>query len=126
MQQLTEEDVEALIDWMITSARRIGGTPGTGRSVRTVELTLGRLRAVLDLTAGTIRVRRRSLSSRARPTRTSGRVVVDELGRVVKTDWFRRRAYERMRSAGVRRVRLYDALNLHGPDEEPEGEESSD
>jgi integrase len=27
----------------------------------------------------------------------------------VKTDWLRRRAYERMQSAGVRKVRLYDA-----------------
>ncbi|MCZ9342327.1 tyrosine-type recombinase/integrase, partial [Streptomyces sp. TRM76130] len=39
----------------------------------------------------------------------SGRVVVDELGAAVKTDWLRRRAYERMATAGVRKVRLYDA-----------------
>ncbi|MFE9645446.1 hypothetical protein ACFYO0_15290 [Streptomyces sp. NPDC006365] len=49
MRQLTDEDVEGRIDWMLTSARRFGGTPGTGLSVRTVELTLGRLRTVLDL-----------------------------------------------------------------------------
>lgn len=49
LQQLTEDDVESLIDWMLTSARRIGGKPGTGVSVRTVDLTLGRLRAALNL-----------------------------------------------------------------------------
>jgi integrase len=39
----------------------------------------------------------------------SGYVLVDELGRAVRTDWLRRRAYELMDAAGVRRVRLYDA-----------------
>lgn len=39
----------------------------------------------------------------------SGRVVVDELGRAVKTDWLRRRAYKLMDAAAVRKVRLYDA-----------------
>ncbi|MEU0001162.1 site-specific integrase [Streptomyces microflavus] len=48
-QQLTEEDVTEMVTWMLTSARRIGGKPGTGLSVRTVDLTLGRLRAVLAL-----------------------------------------------------------------------------
>lgn len=49
VQQLTEEDVTEMVTWMLTSARRIGGRPGTGLSVRTVDLTLGRLRAVLVL-----------------------------------------------------------------------------
>lgn len=49
LQELTEDDIEALIDWMLSSARRIGGKPGTGVSVRTVSLTLGRLRAALNL-----------------------------------------------------------------------------
>lgn len=39
----------------------------------------------------------------------SGYVLVDELGRPCRTDWFRRRAYKLMVAAGVRRVRLYDA-----------------
>jgi integrase len=39
----------------------------------------------------------------------SGYVVVDELGRPFKTDKLRRKAYELMAQAGVRRVRLYDA-----------------
>ncbi|WP_410662129.1 Arm DNA-binding domain-containing protein [Amycolatopsis sp. lyj-84] len=39
----------------------------------------------------------------------SGYVLVDELGRSCRTDWLRRRAYELMEGAGVRRVRLYDA-----------------
>ncbi|MET9096186.1 site-specific integrase [Streptomyces cyaneofuscatus] len=49
VQQLTEEDVSEMVTWMLTEARRIGGTPGTGLGVRTVDLTLGRLRAVLEL-----------------------------------------------------------------------------
>ncbi|MFE3471149.1 tyrosine recombinase XerC [Streptomyces bacillaris] len=49
VQQLTEEDVVGMVTWMLTSARRIGGKPGTGLSVRTVDLTLGRLRAVLTV-----------------------------------------------------------------------------
>lgn len=228
VQQLTEADVRSLVDWMLTSARRIGGKPGTGLSARTVELTLGRLRAVLklgmrrgilarnvaedvkvpkaarkaaravkrarqpwtrdevqqflahvtadrlysvmllsligmrpaevvglrwedvDLKEGTVSIeitrtlvagvvvekdaksesgeRKLPLPAvvftalkafRARQAAEklaagegyapSGRVVVDELGAEVKTDWLRRRAYERMQSAGVRKVRLYDA-----------------
>jgi integrase len=228
VQQLNEADVRELVDWMLTSARRIGGKPGTGLSARTMELTLGRLRAVpklgirrgilarnvaedvkvpkaarkasravkrarqpwtrdevqvflmhvttdrlyavmllsligtrpaevvglrwedLDLKAGTVSIEiTRTLVAgevvekdaksesgermlplptvvlaalRAFRTRQaseglaagefctpSGRVVVNELGAAVKADWLRRRAYERMRSAGVRRVRLYDA-----------------
>lgn len=228
LQQLTEEDVESLIDWMLTSARRRGGKPGTGVGLRSVQLTLGRLRAALnlairrhlvvrnvaqhvtiprqardtakatakarvpwgedevkvflthvandrlyavmllsliglrpaevcglrwadvDLAAGTISVEttrtlvegvviekdaKSAAGERTLPLPTvvlaalkafhkmqaaerlragegyeaSGRVVVDELGRPVKTDWLRRRAYERMQSAGVRKVRLYDA-----------------
>lgn len=228
LQQLTEDDVESLIDWMLTSARRIGGKPGTGLGVRTVSLTLGRLRAALnlairrglvarnvaehvtiprqarkdakakqkartpwtedevkvflahvakdrlyavmllsliglrpaevcglrwsdvDLRAGTLSVettrtlvegvviekdaksdagerklplptvvlaalkafRRRQAAEQLKAGdgyEGSGRVVVDELGRAVKTDWLRRRAYERMQSAAVRKVRLYDA-----------------
>ncbi|OPC84268.1 site-specific integrase [Embleya scabrispora] len=47
IQQLTESDVEKFVDWMISSGRRRGGKPGTGLSVRAVELTLGRLRSAL-------------------------------------------------------------------------------
>jgi hypothetical protein len=39
----------------------------------------------------------------------SGCVVVDELGRPLKTDKLRREAQKLMEEAGVRRVRLYDA-----------------
>ncbi|WP_030409736.1 tyrosine-type recombinase/integrase [Streptomyces albus] len=49
VQQLTEDHVTDMVTWMLTSARRIGGKPGTGLGARTVELTLGRLRAVLTL-----------------------------------------------------------------------------
>ncbi|MEV0369823.1 hypothetical protein AB0I10_08350 [Streptomyces sp. NPDC050636] len=39
----------------------------------------------------------------------SGYVVVDELGRLFKTDKLRRVAHKLMAQAGVRRIRLYDA-----------------
>lgn len=228
LQQLTEEDVESLIDWMLTSARRRGGKTGTGVGLRAVQLTLGRLRAALnlairrglvvrnvaqhvtiprwardaakaakkarqpwdetevkaflahvasdrlyavmllsliglrpaevcglrwidvDLSAGTLSVEttrtlvegvviekdaKSEAGERKLPLpavvlaalkafkkrqaaeklaagegyESTGRVAVDELGREVKTDWLRRRAYERMQSAEVRKVRLYDA-----------------
>lgn len=41
--------------------------------------------------------------------RASGYVLVDELGEPFKTDQLRRAAYRLMRTAGVRKVRLYDA-----------------
>jgi hypothetical protein len=49
LQSLTEEDIESLVDWMLTSGRRRGGQPGTGLGVRSVRLSLGRLRAALNL-----------------------------------------------------------------------------
>lgn len=39
----------------------------------------------------------------------SGYVLVDELGEPRRTDWLRRRTYELMAAAKVRKVRLYDA-----------------
>ncbi|MGV9242199.1 tyrosine-type recombinase/integrase [Streptomyces sp. NPDC003710] len=228
LQELTEDDVESLIDWMLTGARRRGGKPGTGVGERTVSLTLGRLRAALnlavrrqlvtrnvaehvtipraarkeakakkktyipwtqqevqrflghvatdrlyavwllsliglrpaevaglrwidvDLEAGRLKVettrtlvagvvvekdaksgagerglplpeivskalrafRRRQLAEQLEAGagwHGSGRVACDELGRAVKTDWLRRRAYKAMETAEVRKVRLYDA-----------------
>ncbi|GHE05962.1 tyrosine-type recombinase/integrase [Streptomyces alanosinicus] len=49
LQQLTEEDIEAFVDWMLTRGRQREGNPGTGLSVRSVRLTLGRLRSALTL-----------------------------------------------------------------------------
>ena len=49
LQEVTEEDIEALIDWMLTQGRRRGGKPGTGLGVRSVRLTLGRLRTALNV-----------------------------------------------------------------------------
>ncbi|WP_405589668.1 tyrosine recombinase XerC [Streptomyces sp. NBC_01190] len=49
LQSLTEEDIESLVDWMLTSGRRRGGQPGTGLGVRSVRLSLGRLRAAMNL-----------------------------------------------------------------------------
>ena len=228
LQALTEEDVEGLVDWMLTSGRIRGGKPGSGLGVRSVRLTLGRLRAALnvavrrqlvprnvaqhvtiprwardaaltakaerkpwteeealpflrhiagdrlhapmlllllglrpaevcglrwqdvDLEAGTLKVAmtrtnvERTVVEKA-PKTAAGRrqlllpgivtkaltgfrtqqakerlaageaytacglVVVDELGKAVKTDWLRRRCYRLMETSGVRRVRPYDA-----------------
>lgn len=54
LQQLTEEDVDDLVDWMLTAGRKRGGAVGSGLGVRSVQLTLGRLRAAL-----TVAVRRK-------------------------------------------------------------------
>lgn len=58
VQDLTAEDVEGFIDWMIEKGRQRGGKAGTGLSVRSVELTLGRLRTALELAADRQLVRR--------------------------------------------------------------------
>ncbi|SCK37301.1 Site-specific recombinase XerD [Streptomyces sp. WMMB 714] len=227
-QQLTEDDVDALVAWMLTSARRFGGKPGTGLGSRTVALALFCLRSALklgvrrgvvarnvaadtkipkaarkatrarerarkpwnedevrvflahvagdrlhaplllslcglrpaevcglrwsavDLEAGTLSVeftrtliageviekdtkseagervlplpavvaaalktfRRRQKEERlaaGEGYEPSGFVLVDELGRAVTTEWLRHSAYRLMRSAAVRKVRLYDA-----------------
>ncbi|MFF4367547.1 tyrosine-type recombinase/integrase [Streptomyces sp. NPDC001594] len=49
VQQLTEQDVEKFVDWMLTRGRQRGGKVGTGLSARSVRLTLGRLRSALTL-----------------------------------------------------------------------------
>ncbi|MEU5942826.1 hypothetical protein ABZ807_27490 [Micromonospora sp. NPDC047548] len=49
LQDVTEVDIEALVDWMLTEGRRRGGKPGSGLGVRSVRLTLGRLRTALNV-----------------------------------------------------------------------------
>lgn len=49
LQTLTEQDIDGLVDWMLTAGRRRGGKPGTGLGARTVQLTIGRLRSALQL-----------------------------------------------------------------------------
>ncbi len=36
LQDVTEVDIEALVDWMLTEGRRRGGKPGSGLGVRSV------------------------------------------------------------------------------------------
>lgn len=48
LQSLTEADVEDLVDWMLTEGRTRNRV-GTGLSARAVRLTLGRLRAALNV-----------------------------------------------------------------------------
>lgn len=228
LQKLAENDVDELVSWMLTEGRTRGGKPGTGLGLRSVQLTLNRLRAALTEAVRRQLVIRnvaqytkipraaRTAAAKARAarqpweadevrkflvaikherlfapmllsllgmrpaevcglrwsdvnldteelrienTRTlvdgqmiekdtksekgtralplpapvtaalksfkakqaveklalgegyadTGYVLVDELGEPVRTDWLRRRAYELMETAGVRRVRLYDA-----------------
>ncbi|MGH2813492.1 MAG: Arm DNA-binding domain-containing protein, partial [Actinomycetota bacterium] len=48
-QTVSKDDIEGLVDFMLTSGRMRGGKPGTGLSGRSVNLTLGRLRAAFEL-----------------------------------------------------------------------------
>lgn len=48
-QTVSKDDVEDLVDYMLTSGRKRGGKPGTGLSGRSVNLTLGRLKAAFEL-----------------------------------------------------------------------------
>jgi integrase len=45
---VTRQDIEDLRDWMLTSGRKRGGTPGTGVGARSVRLTIGRLSAAYE------------------------------------------------------------------------------
>lgn len=49
VQALREEDIDELVDWMLASARRRGGKPGSGLSAATVSLARGQLRSALNL-----------------------------------------------------------------------------
>jgi len=48
LQKLTTAHIEDMVDWMLTAGRKRGGKPGTGLGPRSVQLTLSRLRAMLD------------------------------------------------------------------------------
>ncbi|MFC5750892.1 tyrosine-type recombinase/integrase [Actinomadura rugatobispora] len=48
-QSVSKDDIEDLVDYMLTEGRKRGGKPGTGLSGRLVNLTLGRLRAAFEL-----------------------------------------------------------------------------
>lgn len=48
-QTVSKDDVEDLVDFMLTQGRRRGGKPGTGLSGRSVNLTLGRLKAAFEV-----------------------------------------------------------------------------
>jgi integrase len=48
-QTIGKDDIEDLVDYMLTRGRKRGGKPGTGLSGRSVNLTLGRLKATFEL-----------------------------------------------------------------------------
>ena len=49
LQSITKADIEQLVDWMLTAGRKRSGKPGTGLGPRSVRLTLGRLKAALEM-----------------------------------------------------------------------------
>ncbi|WP_460515325.1 tyrosine-type recombinase/integrase [Flindersiella endophytica] len=49
LQSISKADIENLVEYMLTSGRRRGGTPGTGQGARSVRLTLGRLSAAFEM-----------------------------------------------------------------------------
>lgn len=49
LQELTEDHVESMVAWLLVSARRRGGKPGTGLRTITASGVLGRFRAALNL-----------------------------------------------------------------------------
>lgn len=49
LQSIEKRDIERLVEWMLTSGRKMGGKPGTGLSARSVQLTLGALQTALDM-----------------------------------------------------------------------------
>ncbi|GAA3272654.1 site-specific integrase [Streptomyces lavendulae] len=49
LQELTEDNVESMVAWLLVSARRRGGKPGTGLRTITASGVLGRFRAALNL-----------------------------------------------------------------------------
>ncbi len=49
LQSIAKEDVDGLVEWMLTSGRKRGGKPGTGLSPRSVQLTLTALQLGLDM-----------------------------------------------------------------------------
>ena len=46
---ITRDDIEALVDYAVTSGRSRGGTPGTGLGVATVRMMLSRLSAAFEM-----------------------------------------------------------------------------
>ncbi|MDN5917095.1 MAG: tyrosine-type recombinase/integrase [Pseudonocardia sp.] len=79
--------------------------PKSAAGVRTLPLP-----AQVTAALGRLRTAQAAEKLAAGPAYSStGYVLVDEIGEPCRTDWFRRRAYEAMGTAGVRKLRLYDA-----------------
>lgn len=49
LQSVSKDDIDGLVEWMLTSGRKRGGKPGTGLSPRSVQLTLTALQMALDM-----------------------------------------------------------------------------
>ena len=49
LQSVEKSDVDALVEWMLTSGRKRGGQVGTGLSARSVQLTLNAFQTALDV-----------------------------------------------------------------------------
>jgi integrase len=107
LQSLVEADIEGLVDWMLASGRRRGGTPGTSLSVRSVRLTLGRLRTALNAAVRQQLVLRNVALFVTIPRSA---VKAEAAGRVARTPW----TQDEVRAflSGIRDERLYPVLLL--------------
>ncbi|MHA6761805.1 tyrosine-type recombinase/integrase [Streptacidiphilus sp. PAMC 29251] len=107
IQELSEDDIEALIDWMVTSGRVRGGTPGTGLGIRSVRLAVGRFRAALHLA-----VRRqlvvRNVAEHVVVSRDAKRKATE--GKVVQQPWDEDEVKAFL--AGIQGHRLYGPMML--------------
>jgi integrase len=92
LQELTEEDVEEWVEWLLAAARRRGGKPGTGLRPSTAEGILGRLKEAM----------RSAVSKKVVHTSVAQEVKIPRQAR--KQD---RRDYEKVKPWNVAEVRTF-------------------
>jgi hypothetical protein len=66
-QTITKGDIEHVIEYLATAARRRGGRPGSGLSDRSISLAIGRLRAAYELAILKGKITRRVIPIEANP-----------------------------------------------------------
>jgi integrase len=103
-QTLTIANTRTIV-WETGGGRVVEKPPKTDAGNRTLPLPAPATTALRSFR--TLQSRERLLVGEA--YEVSGYVLVDELGAPCRTDWLRRRTYELMDAAKVRRVRPYDA-----------------
>lgn len=104
VQSITREDIEDLRDWMMTSGRKRGGTPGTGLGPRSVRLTLSRLSAAFDQALDDGKVTRNPCARVTRPKMTAS----------TKTSWALAEARQFLGEAASDRLHAAWLMALYG------------